>query len=211
MTQINLRAIKACSYAMSTEATRYYLNGVALEMSADHVIAIATDNHRMIVMRAGDGIPGMTGREILIIPADTVKKIKIKGGVSDAWLEKIEQNATMKTGLWAIKYGTETYAFNPVDGTFPEMWRNVCPRHIKQGEIAQFNPGYLEDMAKAQSVYWKTQIITVIHNGTGPAWVRFSPDVQGFGVIMPVRAENEMEIPDWSGITPAPKEEAKAA
>lgn len=211
MTQIDLRAIKACSFAMSTEATRYYLNGVALEMSVDCIIAIATDGHRLIAIRAGDGIPGMTGKQILIIPADTVKQIKIKGGVSDAWIEKIEPNATMLTGLWGIKYGTETYAFRPVDGTFPKMWRKVCPRHTEQGEIAQFNPSYLNDMAKAQSVYWKTQIITVIHNGNNPAWVRFSDDVPGFGVIMPFGANNEMVIPDWSGITPAPKEVDEAA
>lgn len=50
--QVNLRHLSAINkYAASTEATRYYLNGVYIHTDASWVYAVATDGHRMIVHR----------------------------------------------------------------------------------------------------------------------------------------------------------------
>ena len=52
---LNIRALRAVLVAVSTEETRYYLNGINLEFTPDGVIMAATDGHRMIVLRQAYG------------------------------------------------------------------------------------------------------------------------------------------------------------
>jgi hypothetical protein len=207
--EIDLRAIKAASFAMSSEETRYYLKGVCLEISAANgILAIATDGHRLIAMQAAPGnggtVPGFNvpeAREI-IIPAETVKRLKINRRYSDGILRD------MGNGQWQIEHDGQIWAFQPVDGSFP-AWRRVLPKHSTPGDRAHFNPAYLADMQKAGEVYVKGCDAAIITDGGNPAWVRFdSEEVPGFGVIMPKRLLADaftMSPPAWAGWqAPAP-------
>lgn len=208
--QIDLRAIKAASYAMSSEETRYYLKGVCLEISAAHgVLAVATDGHRLIAMQAGppNGHIAPDPLEI-IIPADTVKRIKINKRFSDGILRHMG-------GLqWQIEHDGQIWAFQPIDGSFP-AWRRVLPKHQTPGERAHFNPDYLADMKKAGEVYSKGANAAIITDGGSPAWCQWdSGEVPGFGVVMPKRLLADaftMNPPAWASWTPPAPAQSDAA
>jgi DNA polymerase-3 subunit beta len=112
-------------FAISTEETRYYLNGIFLH-SADGAIgrvlrAVATDGHRLARVEepAPEGADGMPG---VIIPRKTVAELRklldeesgeIEVGLSDTRIQ--------------FKAGPVTLTSKLIDGTFPEYER-VIPR-----------------------------------------------------------------------------------
>ena len=207
--EIDLRAIKAASYAMSAEETRFYLKGVCIEISAAHgVLAIATDGHRLIAMQAAPRAGGIGEAVSIIIPADTVKRLKINKRYSDGVLR------LMHGGQWQIEHDGQIWAFQPIDGSFP-AWRRVLPKHQTPGERAHFNPDYLADMKKAGEVYDKGVDAAMITDGGNPAWCRWdSASVPGFGVVMPKRLLADaftMDPPAWADWTPPAPEQAQAA
>jgi DNA polymerase-3 subunit beta len=196
--EIDLRAIKAASYAMSSKETRYYLKGVCLEISAAHgVLAIGTDGHRLIAMQAAPANGHIAPDPLeIIIPADTVKRIKMNKRFSDGILRHMG-------GLqWQIEHDGQIWAFQPIDGSFP-AWRRVLPKHSTPGERAHFNPDYLADMKKAGEIYEKGADAAIITDGGNTAWCRWdSAYVPGFGIVMPKRLLADaftMEPPAWAG------------
>jgi hypothetical protein len=196
---IDLRAIKAAALAMSREQTRYYLCGVCMEIDPAHgAIAVATDGHRLIACLASEAgtLPAMDVARAIIIPADTVKRIKITRKIFNA---ELRDNGD---GTWSILHGSEIHSFRPVDGTFP-YWRNVLPRHSEPGARAHFNPDYLADFKTAAAVYDTGAEPSVIEAGEAPAWVRFPEHIPAIGVVMPKRCgfASHMEAPAWVGIT----------
>ena len=112
-------------FAISTEETRYYLNGIFLHSAdgaAGRVLrAVATDGHRLARVEepAPDGADGMPG---VIIPRKTVAELRklldeesgdIEVGLSDTRIQ--------------FKAGPVTLTSKLIDGTFPEYER-VIPR-----------------------------------------------------------------------------------
>ena len=198
---IDLRSVKACSFAMSDEETRYYLKGVNIEIGPLGVLCIATDGHRLICAKAGDFTQDSVTS--LIIPAETVKKIKIKRSVYNALLRE------KSPGMWCIEYGNEFFAFKPVEADFPS-WRFVLPKHKERGSYAHFNPEYLVDFTRAGALYGCSDP-AIIPNGGNPAWVSFYESAPLFGVVMPKRNDvSAMAWPAWAGVSPfetAPEKE----
>ena len=112
-------------FAISTEETRYYLNGIYLHTTqgADGPVlrAVATDGHRLARVEepVPDGAAGMPG---VIIPRKTVAELRklideeqgeIEIGLSDTRIQ--------------FKAGAVTLTSKLIDGTFPEYER-VIPR-----------------------------------------------------------------------------------
>src|SRR3954462_3241004 len=112
-------------FAISTEETRYYLNGIylhATESDGTKVLrAVATDGHRLARVEepAPDGADGMPG---VIIPRKTVAELR-------KLLE--EESGEVEIGLSdtriQFKAGPVTLTSKLIDGTFPEYER-VIPR-----------------------------------------------------------------------------------
>src|SRR3954471_10951289 len=112
-------------FAISTEETRYYLNGIFLhsaEGAAGKVLrAVATDGHRLARVEepAPDGAEGMPG---VIVPRKTVAELR-------KLLE--EESGDVDIGLSdtriQFKAGAVTLTSKLIDGTFPEYER-VIPR-----------------------------------------------------------------------------------
>jgi DNA polymerase-3 subunit beta len=111
-------------FAISTEETRYYLNGIYLHATAGDgpmLRAVATDGHRLarVEMDVPDGAAGMPG---VIIPRKTVGELRklideesgeIELGLSDTRIQFRAGNVTLTSKL--------------IDGTFPEYER-VIPK-----------------------------------------------------------------------------------
>jgi len=190
---INLSYIKAVNVAASKEDTRYYLNGVCLQATrANGVIMVATDGHRLMAIRQTENYDG---DEInIIIPRAIIDAIKIPKFIPEGELTKIADDK------WSLDIGGVATTFAPVDGTFPD-WRRVVPETC-DGTPATFNAAYYGDFGKIAKILGKSaESLSIIHNGAGPSLVDFGNDLDGFGVIMPLRrrvSHDDYAKPSWA-------------
>jgi DNA polymerase-3 subunit beta len=107
--------IERTRFAMSTEETRYFLNGIYLHVSSDqHLRAVATDGHRLAQVsvplpQGAEAMPGIiisrkTVTELLKLIADTQEDIQIS--ISETQIAVTIQNAYVTSRL--------------IDGTYPD-------------------------------------------------------------------------------------------
>ncbi len=120
-------------FAISTEETRYYLNGVYLHAAnnqgASVLRAVATDGHRLARMEVGlpegaEGIPGV------IIPRKTINelyKLVEEGG------EKVEISLNESKIRFAV--GNAVLVSKLIDGTFPDYERVIPTGNDKVMEV----------------------------------------------------------------------------
>jgi len=112
-------------FAISTEETRYYLNGIylhAAESDGTKVLrAVATDGHRLA--RVEEPLPeGAGGMPGVIVPRKTISELR---KLIDEITEDVE--IALSDTRIQFKVGAVTLTSKLVDGTFPEYDR-VIPR-----------------------------------------------------------------------------------
>jgi DNA polymerase III beta subunit len=119
-----LQGLGVVAHAMSTEDTRYYLNGVYMHASFEGLRLVATDGHRL-AMRALK-VEGQEGFPAAIVPAVTVKLL------ARAWGRSPQGQATVKTGArWIeVEHGNLRLLSKLVDGTFPDYARVTPQRPV---------------------------------------------------------------------------------
>jgi DNA polymerase-3 subunit beta len=119
------RLIDKTRFAISTEETRYYLNGLYLHTVTDgggaRLRAVATDGHRLALaeMPAPDGAAGLPG---VIVPRKTVQEAR-------RLLEDASGPVEMQISQAKIRFefGRATLTSKVIDGSFPDYVR-VIPR-----------------------------------------------------------------------------------
>ena len=117
---IDLAALFApVSFAISTEETRYYLNGIFLHLQDDNIGAVATDGHRL--SRHQLAYPGAEQFNGIIIPRKTVGLIP-KGSV----------NLSVSDTKIRIVAGDLTITSKLIDGTFPDYQRVIPTQNDKK-------------------------------------------------------------------------------
>lgn len=187
--ELNIKLLKAAAIATSTDKTRFYLSGVAVQAGDTGVYIVATDGHRALAFRQSSEAHAPVD---IIIPTDIIAGIKASKYVEIAELTRESDTR------WRIEYCGAAISFAPIDGTFPD-WRRIVPNEVS-GELAQFDPAYIGDFAKVAKALKKSAgCVTIHHNGTGPALVSFDDDIDGFGLLMP-RRTNDLpnHPPSWA-------------
>ncbi len=116
--------IEKTRFAISSEETRYYLNGIYLHvLSEDETMlrAVATDGHRLALSRSTmpQGAEGMPG---IIIPGKTVNEILRLIDEDD-----VSVNIDVCETKLRITYGEVILVSKLIDGSFPDYER-VIPR-----------------------------------------------------------------------------------
>lgn len=103
-------ALRKCVTMVSTEETRYYLNGAFLHTSADGPRAVATDGHRMTFWPTGLPLPsGIIPRKALPLIAN---RPDLRRVLADAVRMRFEwDDLTLETKL--------------IDGTYPDYQRVI--------------------------------------------------------------------------------------
>lgn len=116
------RLIDKTRFAISTEETRYYLNGIYLHAKDGALVTVATDGHRLALAKqdlpvGADGMPG------IIVPRKTVAELRrlIDGMDSDVAVSVSEAKIRFTTGSVVL-------TSKLIDGTFPDYER-VIPRN----------------------------------------------------------------------------------
>ncbi|MCJ2009783.1 DNA polymerase III subunit beta [Methylobacterium sp. J-092] len=121
--------IGGASGAMSTEETRYYLNGVCLEVKDGQAIAVATDGHRL-VSRTSNLSGNLADQPSIIIPRDAVRVALAQVGGGEVKLIAYGPVAGQRATKLEIVAGGARLRSKLIDGTFPD-WRRVVPTSEK--------------------------------------------------------------------------------
>src|SRR5690606_1342833 len=118
-----LSLLERTRFAMSTEETRYYLNGIYLHPVQSHEIrAVATDGHRLarLSFAMPQGIPDFPG---VILSRKTVNEvIKILGEAE----EEIE--ISLSETQVSFKFNHVYLTSRLIDGSFPD-YEAIIPAH----------------------------------------------------------------------------------
>ncbi len=123
--------IEKTRFAISTEETRYYLNGIYFhEVAAGDLLrAVATDGHRLAQAQIArpDGAKGMPG---IIVPRKTVLEV-VK------LFETVDGNVEVSLSPSKIRFsaGDLVLTSKLIDGTFPDYERVIPRNNEKMLEI----------------------------------------------------------------------------
>jgi len=117
------RLIEKTQFAISTEETRYYLNGIYLHTAASGkatmLRAVATDGHRLaqVELPLPAGAEGMPG---IIVPRKTVGEVQ-------RLIEDNEAEVTIELSQGKMRFtiGAVTLTSKLIDGTFPDYARVI--------------------------------------------------------------------------------------
>lgn len=117
--------IDRCKFAMSTEETRYYLNGIYLHVAEQgekkHLRAVATDGHRLA--RVESDLPfGAENMPGVIVPRKTIAELRKLLDDDSASIDVALSETRIQ-----FKIGSVLLTSKLVDGTFPDYER-VIPR-----------------------------------------------------------------------------------
>jgi DNA polymerase-3 subunit beta len=126
-------------FAISTEETRYYLNGIYLHVSdeAQPVLkAAATDGHRLarVTVSRPDGAAGMPG---VIIPRKCVAELRKLLDELDGSVQVSLSESKIRFGL-----GNAVLTSKLIDGTFPDYSRVIPTANDK---LLKLDPRSLEE------------------------------------------------------------------
>ena len=112
-------------FAISTEETRYYLNGIYLhaykpeESDVEVLRAVATDGHRlaMVEMPLPEGARDMQG---VIVPRKTVNELR-------KLIDEIEGDISIELGETKVRFVFDSVVLTSklIDGTFPDYERVI--------------------------------------------------------------------------------------
>jgi DNA polymerase III subunit beta len=114
------RLVDKTQFAISTEETRYYLNGIYLHLVDDKKLrAVATDGHRLaqVDLPAPKGAAGMPG---VIVPRKTVAEVQ-------RLLEDAGEEVEIELSPAKIRFslGNVVLTSKLIDGTFPDYGRVI--------------------------------------------------------------------------------------
>lgn len=205
---------------VSTEETRYYLNGVQVERHPQRgLLYISTDGHRLLVVHDADAtaLDLPKGGVILrAVPAQlkifkrakwcdslrmTVTLSDNVNGPQDCALADVV-NATKEKPEQITPQGTIMLA--RIDGSFPD-WRRVVPRLETHGPFPAFRAKYAadfeqvgRDLAKALGSDANYASMSINGQGAaGPALVSWGAH-PALGVLMPLAAAHPVAVfPDF--------------
>lgn len=204
-----VRAFAAVAAAMAVKDIRYYLNGALIEVNGTTAHVVATDGHRLHVMRVPDATEApateapATERQQVILPDTLVKQI-IKSvtkkaqtlNVTIEWDDSGNNDAREPTdrGETIIRVKLplgDIILSKAVDGQYPD-WRRVVPTTVT-GEWAPINPRYVLDAMESANIAaqiskadcWAAAVAT---NGFAGALLQV-PSAGFFAVLMPMRDE----------------------
>lgn len=116
------RLIDKTKFAISTEETRYYLNGIYVHADEGVLRAVATDGHRLALSESPlpNGAAGLPG---VIIPRKTIAEIRRLIDGMDGDVAISVSDAKIRFSL-----GSAVLTSKLIDGTFPDYER-VIPRN----------------------------------------------------------------------------------
>lgn len=184
------KVLDRVAFAVSTEETRYYLNGVFMHNDGSHLAFVTTDGHRLARYRIG--LPAGAGALPdcgVIVPRTTVEELlrltKRKDCPADIHV------TASATGISFLLGDDELLESKVIDGTFPDYNRVIPANNEHRLDIM---PSLLiEAVTQASTV--STERGRAVKLELGDGWLRASCRDPEFGIAeMRVAAENETPL-----------------
>ncbi len=158
------RMIDKTRFAISTEETRYYLNGIymhpAVQDGKPTLRAVATDGHRLaqLDLEQPAGAAGMPG---VIIPRKTVQELHRLIEASDGPIAVSVSPAKVRFVI-----GTVTLTSKLIDGTFPDYNRVIPQNNDKTLRVS--NAEFMSAVDRVSTIASERgrAVKLAIHNGT---------------------------------------------
>ncbi|MCS6890954.1 MAG: DNA polymerase III subunit beta [Rhodovarius sp.] len=160
-------------FAISTEETRYYLNGIYLHVSeqdgAPMLRAVATDGHRLarVEVPMPEGARGMPG---VIVPRKTVNELRKLAEETEGEVEIRLSDTKIQFTLGPVKLTSKL-----IDGTFPDYERVIPKANDKVLTVAKKQ--FAEAVARVAAI--STERSRPVKLSLGPNLLRLeasSPD-----------------------------------
>ncbi len=187
-----LRAlIDRTKFAMSTEETRYYLNGIYLHAADNDGVevlrAVATDGHRLarFEMPLPEGAAGMPG---IIIPRKTVGELR-------KLVEEAGDSIKVSLSESKIRFSFDHIVLTSklIDGTFPDYQR-VIPKG--NDKIVEVNPkAFSRAIDRVSTISdGKSRAVKISLNGKTMTLSANSPEAGSATEDLEVNGNDNMEI-----------------
>jgi DNA polymerase-3 subunit beta len=207
--KLNLGALKAAALAASKELTRYYLNGVLIEVGPRSVTYVATNGTMLFAYR--DALSERDADNMLlghfIVPVAVIKSVKLAKRASE--IAALRHSGVDGEEMTIKTADGGTYGFAPIDGTFPN-WRAVTPRSTSGEAINGYDPKCVAALITAGKLSGAGRP-DISPNGEQAALMVY-PRNNAVGVIMPTRAAasaGSASAPAWAAPVLEPKVEAQ--
>lgn len=190
---VNARLFRAVAAFVSTEETRYYLQGVHIEPHAKGgVVMVETDGHKLMCVWDKDG--AMKGENPIVkLDKAALNACKaVRGEQGDRRILIEGKTATIQDH----KHNPVATAYNVlIDGTFP-AWRRVMP-NVQNPAPSAYDAKYLSMFGDACGILRddKCSQISLYGDADGAAIVRFSNIDFAFGLLMPLRFNGGTGLP----------------
>ncbi len=183
--------IDRTKFAMSTEETRYYLNGIYLHEAEQEGVkvlrAVATDGHRLarFEMPLSDGAAGMPG---IIIPRKTIGELR---KLVDEAADSIQIELSESKIRFAFDHIVLTSKL--IDGTFPDYQRVIPEGNDKIVEVdAKMLTSAVDRVSTISD--GKSRAIKIALNGKLMTVSANSPDSGSATEEVEVNGETDIEI-----------------
>lgn len=205
--RVNADLFRIVYTTVSSEETRYYLNGVHIEPHQNGALMVATDGHRMIV--AHDTAGECTESAIVKLPRFALAQCRTPKMFEKKRVVEVENgSATIIEMVPAEKKGeflresllTAHKAI--IDGTFPD-WMRLVPSEISgSGTSGAVNPKYIKAWGdvgvELSRLYGGVGSIALYSSDpNSPMLVRFEGAKNVFGIQMPMRTKLSPRLPDF--------------
>ena len=120
------RLIDKTRFAISTEETRYYLNGIFLHSVDNELRSVATDGHRLACIKS-DLPPGAEDMPSIIIPRKTIGEVR-------KLIEDSSDELEIKVSDTKIQFNFNDVQLTSklIDGTFPDYERVIPKNNDKE-------------------------------------------------------------------------------
>jgi len=193
MIQVNANLFARVAMAQSTEAARYYLNGVCIQPHprGEGVTLTATDGHCLLTAHDPKADPATLPAAGLIVnlgkdglkAARKGQALTIDPATGDASIDNVWRSA----------------ASTIVDGAFPD-WRRILPQGDQIATGAAFDVKILSRLGEALCD-WRKSSHGLTMRGADDASPHIiacdSPDAAIFAVCMPIRVTPTIATPTW--------------
>lgn len=189
---------------------REYLVSISIDVGRKESRLVATDGHRLAVVRVECEQPGLFAPVTnIIVPLALFSNVKVNGGFrSNSSIVEITIGEPDTDGLGgrpvdvpdgarpvtvAQRSGASMSGWtNPDPGV---AWRQVFPCNVS-GKAAVLNPVYVGDIARVSKILGESVPANIAHNGDASALVTWA-DENIAAIIMPLRCEPQLTAPDW--------------
>lgn len=222
---ISADLLRRAHFCVGVEEIRYYLHGVNIEpCDGGGALLVATDGHRLVALRDPLAIVE-GGTAIVRLEKSFLVEIDRRCDKADDnrrgdWKVIV---AGQRAGLIKSPHANPTpaqvgarfdrlrdldkdidalqYRETIIDGVYPN-WRKTLAAPPAEGVIfpvGEINARLLRGIVSALGKRGETAAIRIVSTGSGcvPHLVRAAGGIDGFGLIMPMRAGISADYPDW--------------